>query len=585
MTATSAPQPLSGRVRLWRRLTLGWTPFNGVAWTVVVVLAALSLIPLFTVLVNLFWFEGQLDLAPFREVLGLRDLDVLIIHTLLVVAGTTVFGFLVGAFLAWTNERTDARMGIVTDALPLIPFLLPAIAGAVGWLLLLAPRAGYLNVVIRWVLSQFGVQLAEGPFDIFSWYGLIMVYTIYAVPYAYLMISSGLRNVDPALEEQARLSGAGILTTIRRVTLPSIAPSLGAACLLLIWSGFILFSVPVILAPRAGIEILSVRIIRVLSFTYPPDTALALGLSVIIVLFVGVAWYLQSRLLRRQRYASVTGKGRKISRIELGRWKWPVRGAMLAYLVFSAVLPIMALVVVSLQGFWTADITPSTWGIDALRNNVLENSLTRRSLRNSVYLGVVGGFLGMAAVTIVSMRLARAKGPVARLADGAIKLPAVISNIVLAVGVLLAFAGPPLGLSGTLLILLIGYIVLYLPQGSVAADAAVGQVGPELQDAARVSGAGGGTTLFRVSLPIMTAGLVAGWALLFVRMVGDLTASAILASTRNPVVGLRILGINENGSFAQLAAVTTALTLITTIVVAFVLWFSRRKTRWGGSAG
>jgi iron(III) transport system permease protein len=123
-----------------------------------------------------------------------------------------------------------------------------------------------------------------------------------------------------------------------------------------------------------------------------------------------------------------------------------------------------------------------------------------------------------------------------------------------------------------------------LPQASVAADAASSQIGRELDEASHVSGAGTGRTLWRVSLPLMLPGLAAGWALLFVRMVGDLTASAMLAGNANPVVGFRILDIFQNGSYALLAALATVLTAISSAIVLVVLVASRRRLRIGISA-
>jgi iron(III) transport system permease protein len=161
--------------------------------------------------------------------------------------------------------------------------------------------------------------------------------------------------------------------------------------------------------------------------------------------------------------------------------------------------------------------------------------------------------------------------------DGAVKLPAAISSIVIAVGFLLAFSGPPFNLNGTFLILLLAYLVLYMPQGSVAADAAASQVGGELPEASQISGASAGRTFWRINFPLMLPGLAAGWSLLFVRMAGDLTASAMLAGTSNPVAGFRILEIYQGASYAILAALSIVLTLIMLVVILAVSLFIRRR--------
>jgi iron(III) transport system permease protein len=565
----------------WRDRLGQLSPFELAGWGVGLALVTLATYPLLRVVVRLFWVDGALTVDPIRNTLAEPDLFELVWNTMVVVLASGVLALVGGSLLAWLNERTDARMGSLTDSLPLVPFLLPPVAGAIGWVLLTSPGAGYINVGIRNVAGWLGMDISTGPLDIYSWYGLIFIFVVYQVPFVFLLVSAGLRSMDTGLEEQSRVCGAGVLRTIRTVTLPALMPSLGGAVLLMAWQGFALFSLPAIVGGPAGIELLSVRIVRALTFTFPPQTDVAVGLSVIVVAFVGVTWYLQSRLLRSGRFATIGGKGQDISRFELGRWRWPVRAVMLSYIVIAAVLPICALVVVALNGFWTPNIRWSQLSFDTIQRTVFDNPLTFRALGNSLRLGVTGATIGMIAAAVVAVVVVRSPRRAGRWVDAGIKMPASISNIVLAVGFLLAFAGNPFNLRGTFLILLLGYIALYLPQGSVAADTAAGQVGEELAEASQVSGARRGRTFWRIQLPLMVPGLVAGWALLFARMTGDLTASAILSGTRNPVVGFRILDVYQNGSYAEVASLSTVLVLVTGVVIAVLMGWSRRRSRWG----
>ena len=579
MTATISTGPLRPR-RGIRRIGV----FDLVTLLIAFALIAIVAVPLVRVLIGMFFVDGSFTLEPIRRTLAVPDLGSLLLDTLVVVVISSLVALVIGVLLAWVNERTDARMGIVSDALPLLPFLLPPVAGAVGWTMLLAPRAGLANAWIRDVLGFFGIPLDEGPFDINTWYGLIWVFAVYAVPFIYMNVSASLRNLDSSLEEASRLSGASAWRTLRRVTLPAVMPGIGAGLLLCVWFGFGMFSIPSIIGTPAGIDLISVRIVELLTFTYPPDTEVAVGLSGFVVLFVGLAYLLQVRVLRSGRYATITGKGARSSVTKLGGWKWPVRAAVLAYVFVSTLLPIVALVLVSLNGFWTPNIDWGSLSLDALRVAVIDDALTREALVNSLGLGLVGGLIGILGAAMVALYVHRTRTAFARGIDAAIKLPAAISNMVIAVGVLLLFAGPPFYMSGTLAILLIGYLALYLPQASIAADAAVTGVGKELPEASAVAGASPLRTFWRVLLPLMVPGLVAGWALLFIRMVGDLTASAILAGTSNPVVGFRILEVFNGGSYALLAALSTVLVLITGTVLVLVMWYTRRKSRFGISA-
>src|SRR6185436_3149171 len=156
---------------------------------------------------------------------------------------------------------------------------------------------------------------------------------------------------------------------------------------------------------------------------------------------------------------------------------------------------------------------------------------------------------------------------------------ATLSHIVIAVGFVLALGGRPFNLGGTVVILMLAYLALYFPQTSVATDNAVAQVGRELPEASRVGGAGEGRTFRRIYLPLMASGVAAGWALLFVRCVGDLTASSILAGPRNPVIGWKILQVYTDGSYSEMAALSVVLTLISGLVVVTVMELISRRGR------
>src|SRR5690606_31275424 len=204
---------------------------------------------------------------------------------------------------------------------------------------------------------------------------------------------------------------------------------------------------------------------------------------------------------------------------------------------------------VALQPYWLPVINPAVFTLDNFYNALIERPLTRMGFLHSLSLGVIGGLIGILLGAVIALYVRNTKGMGGRIVDGVTKLPAALSHIVIGVGILLAFSGPPFNLSGTLVLLLITYIVIHMPEASIAANAAVAQVGKELLEASNTSGATQGMTFREVLLPLTLPGLVSGWALLFVLMAGELTASALLAGARNPVIGFVILDIWEQGTF------------------------------------
>jgi iron(III) transport system permease protein len=355
-------------------------------------------------------------------------------------------------------------------------------------------------------------------------------------------------------------------------------PSIAGAVLLMAWSGFGLVSIPLVIGTGANIHVLSEQIVRVLA-DFPPDEAVAIGLSAIMIAFVAVAWWVQVIVVRRGRYASISGKGQRATPVRLGAWRWPVRGLVLLYLGVTTVLPLFALVIVSLEGFWTPDIPWGDLSLTAYRDGVFHEPVARKALIDSLELGLIVATVGVVAAAVVSLFVVRTTPRLGRVVDGAIKFPATLSHIVVAVGFVLALGGEPFNLAGTMLILMLAYLALYFPQTAVAADNAVGQVGTELPEASRVAGAGEARTFGRIYLPLMSAGLAAGWALLFVRCVGDLTASSILAGPGNPVVGWKILQVYNDGLFSEMAALCVLLVLVSGGVVVTVLSVTNRRGR------
>jgi iron(III) transport system permease protein len=562
------------------------TPFQLVSALVILLGILAVMYPVFLMARELLMTEGELDTSAFEQFKNSPGAVDSILDTTLVVALGAAGALVIGGLIAYFNERTDARMGAVTDLLPFLPFLIPGLAGAIGWVLLLAPQAGFVNVIIRDVAGMFGYEMTEGPFDIYSYPGLIFLYTIYLVPFAFLLISAGLRNIDSQQEEQSRVCGASRLRTFRKVVIPAVGPSIAAALMLVVWHGFGMYSAPVTIGPSAHINIMSVEIVSMLTLTFPAKYGAAILLSLIMVSFVGLAWYVQTRVLRRGRHSMTGGRARQSPRSALGVWKWPIRTGMMLYISAVTVLPVCALVLVTLNGFWSPDIRWDQLSLAPLRKAVFEDPATLEALKNSAGLALSGATVSMVLAAIVSVFVVNSRGRLVRFADGTLKLPVIVSHVVLAIGFVLAFAGPPFRLGGTWLILLLAYVAFFMPQGTVTTDALAAQVGRDLSDASKTSGARDVRTFRKIFFPLMLPGIASGWALLFVFILGDLEVSSLLAGPNNPTIGKQTLVYYTEGSYAEVASLALMLSVVTSIVVGTVLISARRRSAHGlGVAG
>ncbi|MES9537689.1 ABC transporter permease subunit [Actinomadura sp. NPDC000600] len=551
------------------------TPFRLVSLAVIAVVAALIAYPFARVVWRLFWVDGAPSADPVVRAFTAPGVGELVRDSTLVVVTAGACAVLAGSLLAWLNERTDARIPGVTDIVPLMPFLLPSIAMAIGWTLLLSPGAGLLNVLLRNLLGLVGVEIENGPLNIFSMPGMIFCYFVVLVPYVFLFVSAGLRSMPGDLEEQARVAGAGTARAFRRVTLPGLKPSIAAASVIVVWFGFAMFSIPLIIGTPAQIDVLTVRIVRLINFTYPPRTDLAVSLSLFILVIVGGAWALQVRIMKSGMFAQVGGRGGHASTLRLGRLRWPARVLVAGFLVVSGVLPVLGLLITALNGFWTPDINWSGLGFASFRR-VWEDGPTVAAFGNSLLLGAVAGTGIILFAALMAVHVRRSGGVVTRLLEAAIRLPIVVSGFIVVVGMILAYSGPPFALQGTFALFVIAYMATSIPQASIVSDAAAAQVGDDMAEAAAVSGAGEGRTFGRVQLPLMAPGLVAGWTLVFVNITGDMEVASMLGSSRQPVVGFQLLDTYNKGEFADLAAMALMLVLLTTLCVLVGTGLGRR---------
>jgi iron(III) transport system permease protein len=233
---------------------------------------------------------------------------------------------------------------------------------------------------------------------------------------------------------------------------------------------------------------------------------------------------------------------------------------------------------VAMNGYWTVHIHWSRLNFAAFRGSVFQDTGTQLAMKDSFTIALIVATLGVVIGSMLSV-LNRSKSKGVSLLDGLIKLPVIISHLVLALGFILAFAGPPFRLVGSVTILLLAYIGLFVPQATIITDPAAVQIGREMEEASQLSGSRGFRTYRKVFLPLMTSSLSIAWGLVFVRVLGDLEVSALLAGPGNPTIGSQTLELYENGNFAGVAALTLILTLVTAVVVVVVVGLSNRFAR------
>lgn len=537
-----------------------------------VVVGAAVLLPLFTLVVSSFMVLGPMGFDTtwgFDNYVTLvtdRVIPKAFVNTLLISSGSTILATFLGVSLAWINARTNCPWRDKLEPYNLIPFFLSPFVGAIAWHNLASPKTGLLN---NWARDYLGVNGTLLNVD--NIYGVIWVTGIFFAPLVYLFVVGSLRRMDPSLEDSARTTGAGLFRTTMTVTLPLVMPGILSGAIIVFVTSAGEFGVPFKLSAPYGWETLTTQIF---SKAVGDDANHYLGATMSMALGAITAFfiYIQQRYIAPRSFTTVTGKGFRPNVVDLGNWKWVALGYNITFILVAVVLPILCLLIVSLHPVWQGYIIPADlsfrnyektlyfWRSDSIK-------AATNGIYNSFILAFVGATIAMILSLVISHMIHRTKGFGARLLDFLCVVPIGFPGIVLAMGVLVTYIKTPI--YATLWIILLGYITRFFPYGQRNISSVMLAISEELDQSSRMAGASWFTTMRRITIPLLKPGIFAGWVLLFIIFLRELSISIILytSGTETLSVGVYYLANFENEPLtAALSIAQTAVLLVCILI-------------------
>ncbi len=504
-----------------------------------------------------------LTLGNYRAVFAAAGFGPLVAATMGTALVGTAGAAAIGAGLAWLAARTDVPGRRVLDVVAVMPLLVPPLVGAFAWDILASPRSGILNIMLR----SIGVPITV---NIYTVGGVAFADAIYYAPYVYLFVAAALRNMDASLEEAAAISGAGRWRVVRDVTLPLVAPALLSSSLLVFVLLIELFAIPAVLGEPGNLHFISVRIWDLIGFTPPlVNQASALGALMLAVTVALVV--LQHRVQGRRSVVTVSGKGQRAQLMPLRTWRWPMAALGFGYLALVVVLPTAALLFVALRKniFFstvaamldTSQLSFDQFGI------ALGDPVVRGTLWNSLLVSSATMTIGTALYFVVAYVVHRTRLPGRRALDVVTVLPVAIPGIIIGLGYLWSWISLPVGLYGTVWIIVLAYVSQFAPQATRAIAGSLVQIHPELEESSRICGAGFWTTLRHVVLPLARPGVASAMILLFVLSFRELATALFLYTSDTQLFSLAMFDMWQRGSTGLVAAMALVQTAILLVVV------------------
>ena len=541
-----------------------------------VILIITVVLPVAMIVYNVFFYKWSFDWKLFASMLTDPDNLAAMWNTIKISFFVTTLGTIVGLFFAWLIGRSDIPLKGLMKSLFVIPYMFPPFIGAMAWGLLLAPRSGYINKMFMAITG------GRTPlFNINTLAGIVFVELCYYFPFVFIQVSGALERMDPTLEESARIAGANQMTVIRKITMPLVVPAIAAGAMLILISSLSHFGVVAILGFSNGIYTLPTKIYELIYRASGSFEGIRRGasLSILLVTVVLLALALQRRVLRAGRYDIIRGKSMRPMLIKLRGWRIPLLIVCFVFLAITVLLPLFTIFGVGFLKAYGVPMTLANMTLNNFKYVLFESKMARDSVRNSFLLSSASAVITMLVGTMIAYVIVKVRPRGKGILEVLGVLPYSIPGIVLAVGVILTWSGAfYVNLYNTVWIILVAYIARYMAFSMKSASASLEQVHSSLEEASRTCGASHLESLLDVTLPLIRPGMIAGFFLIFLPAMRELTTSLLLYGPFTRTMGVAIYSINEEGYTVQACALA-GVAIIIIVLGELLLRFVTRERR------
>jgi len=467
---------------------------------------------------------------------------------------------LFGVPMAWAVSRTDMPgKGLVWAAI-LGTFIVPSYLGAVAWILLAGPNAGWLNRAYMWLTGS-----AAGPFNIYSMPGLVLIIAAYSFPYMFVFTRSALDLISSEMEDAAQTLGAGVLRTTLRITLPLTLPAILGGVIVVFLEAIALFGAPALIALPGRFQVITTTLWQF--FEFPPRVQVAAAYSMPLLAITVALFWLQRRLTARKGYVALTGKGGERRPLRLGPWRWPMLGYCLLVTSLSFFLPMVVVLQAAFAKAWGRGFALDNLTLANLRFVLVDQPLTKAATLHTFVYGGTASLIALTLALAIAYIVQRRLVPFGNALSFLAMAPFVIPGIVLAIGFYAAYTTPPLMIYGTAWILILAFATRFLPIAYANSDAAIRSINPELEDAVRILGGRRLLAIRRVVVPLLKRGLAGAFILVFIPATRELSAAIFLYTTGTQVLSVLLFDKSDEGNFEILASIGLILVVITVSLV------------------
>lgn len=528
-------------------------------WILLILLVGLILCPLITIFAKAVIPDGRLDIYQAVQIIGDRENIQTIFNSLLLGVSVVLCSTLFAAPTAYLLARTKIGRNRWLDVVFMIPFMTPPYIASMGWILFMQKRG-----LFQQLFPSTG-SFSEG---FFSFSGLVLVMSLHVFPFLMTMLKNAMLNIPASLEESGAVFGAGFLLRLRRIFAPLLTGNYAIGALLVFVKTLSEYGTPYTLGRRIGFYVFTTDIHRY-STTAPIDFARSASLSSVLVFLCLGMWLLQNQITAKTSYRLVSGKGSRPVRAKLSGPKLALGWCWILLLILVAIgVPYFSIIATSLINLRGYGLAPGNFTFV----HYLELFTTDKSLRaiwNSIFLAVTSATICSVLGTAVVVAVRRTSCRLKKLVEGISLLPEMLPGIVLVIGIMLFWNTiyKVVPLYNTIGIMVLAYVVLYLPYTVQYVSSSFTQLNDSLLQAGRTFGGNPSYVFRRITLPLISKGILTGWMMIFIIAFRELVTASLIAPPNTLVVSTYINREFEQGSVSLGMAMAVLCVVITTSIL------------------
>ncbi len=535
-----------------------------------VLLCFLIVCPLVMIFAKAVITDGRLDFWSAWQTLKTNQNLTMIRNSLLLGVLVVLVSTVIAAPLAYLFSRTRFARYRFFDIVFMIPFMTPPYIASMGWIQFMQKRG---------FLQQFVPAMAGSEKRFFSLSGLVLVMSLHVFPFLLTMLKNAMLNIPSSMEEAGAVFGAGFGRRLRRIFLPLLSGNYAIGALLVFVKTIAEYGTPATLGKRFGFEVFTTEIHRYATVA-PIQFGKSATLASVLVGICLVMWMLQSYITARKSYRLVGGKGSRFTEIKLPLFVKALAWIYIALVLFLAIgIPYFSIISTSLiklrgYGFAAGNFTFQHY-IDLFTLN----DKGVNALKNSVFLAVVSASICAVLGTVLVLAIRSSKSKLKKAVEAIGLLPEMLPGIVLVIGIMLFWNQiyNVLPLYNTMGILVLAYVVLFLPYTIQYVTSSLTQISDSLMAAGQVFGGSPFYIFRRITLPLILKGIATGWMMTFIIAFRELVTASLIAPPNTLVVSTYIMREFEQGSVSVGMAMAVLCVLLTTTALLILNRFIDRQ--------